>query len=41
MTRGASWSPSYDLRVDTQTDSVSCTYYGMVTQNTTEDWQGM
>ncbi|CAN0144949.1 unnamed protein product, partial [Ectocarpus sp. 4 AP-2014] len=41
MTRGASWSPSYDLRVDTQTDSVSCTYYGMVTQNTTEDWQGV
>ncbi|CAM9685567.1 unnamed protein product [Ectocarpus sp. 12 AP-2014] len=41
MTRGATWSPSYDLRVDTQTDSVSCTYYGMVTQSTTEDWQGV
>ncbi|CBN77799.1 conserved unknown protein [Ectocarpus siliculosus] len=41
MTRGASWSPSYDLRVDTQTDSVSCTYYGIVTQSTTEDWQGV
>ncbi|CBN77798.1 conserved unknown protein [Ectocarpus siliculosus] len=41
MTRGASWSPSYDLRVDTQTDSVSCTYYGMVTQSTSEDWQGV
>ncbi|CAM9390615.1 unnamed protein product [Ectocarpus sp. 8 AP-2014] len=41
MTRGAKWSPSYDLRVDTQTDSVSCTYYGMVTQSTTEDWQGV
>ncbi|CAM9685635.1 unnamed protein product, partial [Ectocarpus sp. 12 AP-2014] len=41
MTSGASWSPSYDLRVDTQTDSVSCTYYGMVTQGTSEDWQGV
>ncbi|CBN77797.1 conserved unknown protein [Ectocarpus siliculosus] len=41
MTSGASWSPSYDLRVDTQTDSVSCTYYGMVTQSTSEDWQGV
>jgi len=40
MTRGATWSPSYDLRVDTQTDSISCTYYGMVTQTTTEDWKG-
>lgn len=40
MTRGATWSPSYDLRVDTMTDSVSCTYYGMVTQSTTEDWKG-
>ncbi|CAM9545236.1 unnamed protein product, partial [Hapterophycus canaliculatus] len=41
MTKGATWSPSYDLRVDTQTDSVSCTYYGMVTQYTTEDWNGI
>ncbi|CAM9179283.1 unnamed protein product [Hapterophycus canaliculatus] len=41
MTRGATWSPSYDIRVDTQTDSVSCTYYGMVSQNTTEDWKGV
>ncbi|CAN0120550.1 unnamed protein product [Scytosiphon promiscuus] len=41
MTKGATWSPSYDLRVDTQTDSVSCTYYGMVSQNTTEDWNGV
>eukprot|EP00903_Cladosiphon_okamuranus_P006879 g6699.t1 len=41
MTRGATWSPSYDLRVDTMTDSVSCTYYGMVTQTTTEDWKGV
>ncbi|CAM9465106.1 unnamed protein product [Scytosiphon promiscuus] len=40
MTKGATWSPSYDLRVDTQTDSVSCTYYGMVSQSTNEDWKG-
>ncbi len=40
MTRGATWTPSYDLRVDTLTDSISCTYYGMVTQTTTEDWKG-
>ncbi len=40
MTRGATWSPSYDLRVGTETDSVSCTYYGRVSQNTAEEWQG-
>ncbi|CAM9179056.1 unnamed protein product, partial [Sphacelaria rigidula] len=40
MIRGASWSPAYDLRVDTQTDSMSCTYYGTVSQKTTEDWEG-
>ncbi|CAM9101868.1 unnamed protein product, partial [Laminaria digitata] len=41
MIRGATWSPSYDLRVDTETDSISCTYFGRVTQNTTEDWEGV
>eukprot|EP00903_Cladosiphon_okamuranus_P007601 g7372.t1 len=41
MTRGATWSPAYDLRVDTQTDSMSCTYYGRVLQNTSEDWEGV
>lgn len=40
MTRGATWSPAYDLRVDTQTDSMSCTYYGIVSQRTSEDWEG-
>ena len=40
MIRGATWSPAYDLRVDTETDSISCTYFGRVTQNTTEDWEG-
>eukprot|EP00904_Undaria_pinnatifida_P004389 jgi/Undpi1/13951/HiC_scaffold_9.g03602.m1 len=41
MTRGATWSPAYDLRVDTETDSLSCTYFGRVTQSTTEDWKGV
>ena len=40
MIRGATWSPAYDLRVDTETDSISCTYFGRVTQSTTEDWEG-
>ena len=40
MIRGAIWSPAYDLRVDTETDSISCTYFGRVTQSTTEDWEG-
>ncbi|CAM9996289.1 unnamed protein product [Ascophyllum nodosum] len=41
MVYGATWSPEYDLRVDTLTDSVSCTYFGRVTQTTTEDWEGV
>lgn len=40
MIRGATWTPAYDLRLDTQTDSMSCTYYGRVAQSTTEDWEG-
>ncbi|CAN0080877.1 unnamed protein product [Pylaiella littoralis] len=41
MTRGATWSPSYRLRMDTQTGSMSCKYYGMVTQSTAENWEGV
>eukprot|EP00752_Nemacystus_decipiens_P003003 g2786.t1 len=41
MTGGATWSPAYDLRVDTQTDSMSCIYYGIVSQRTSEDWEGV
>lgn len=41
MTGGATWSPSYDLRVDTQADAISCTFYCMVTQTTDEDWEGV
>lgn len=40
MIRRAGWSPAYDLRVDTQTDTISCTYYANVTQSTGEDWDG-
>lgn len=40
MVRGATWSPDYDLRVDTLTDSVSCAYFGRVMQTTNEDWEG-
>lgn len=40
MIAGATWSPAYDIRVDIQTDIISCTYFGRVEQKTTEDWEG-
>lgn len=41
MIRGATWKPAYDLRVDTQTDTISCSYYAHVQQSTGEDWEGV
>lgn len=36
---GASWTPSYDARVMSGDKSVSLSYYGVVRQNTGEDWK--
>ena len=40
MVRGAKWLPAYDIRVDAETDSISCTNFGRVAQRTAEDWEG-
>lgn len=34
----ASWSPSYDLRIDSKTSTLHVTYYGNIKQNSGEDW---
>ena len=36
---GASWSPSYDARVLTTDRAVALGYFGLVRQNTGEDWK--
>ncbi|CAM9173604.1 unnamed protein product [Ectocarpus sp. 12 AP-2014] len=41
MSERASWSPSYNLRVDAMTGCMSCTYFGRVSQSTNEDWEGV
>ncbi|CAM9132840.1 unnamed protein product [Ectocarpus fasciculatus] len=41
MSERASWSPSYNLRVDALTGCMSCTYFGRVSQSTNEDWEGV
>jgi len=38
---GASWEPVYDVRVMPDTEKVSMTYYGIVTQETGEDWENV
>ncbi|MDD4295038.1 MAG: mucoidy inhibitor MuiA family protein [Candidatus Omnitrophica bacterium] len=35
---GVSWSPEYDLRADIANAKVGLTAYGVITQNTGEDW---
>jgi uncharacterized protein (TIGR02231 family) len=35
---GASWTPSYDARVNSNEKSVALAYHGLVRQNTGEDW---
>lgn len=37
---GASWQPAYDMRLNHAEQVMSLTYYGLVTQNTGEDWSG-
>ena len=36
---GASWSPSYDARVNSNEKSIALSYLGIVRQNTGEDWK--
>lgn len=38
---GVTWSPSYDLRIDSQKDEATLTYQALVTQTTGEDWNGV
>eukprot|EP01130_Rhizamoeba_saxonica_P003416 TRINITY_DN1447_c0_g1_i1.p1 TRINITY_DN1447_c0_g1~~TRINITY_DN1447_c0_g1_i1.p1 ORF type:complete len:525 (+),score=106.35 TRINITY_DN1447_c0_g1_i1:19-1593(+) len=35
---GASWTSSYDLRANTQSNMCALFYYGMITNSTGEDW---
>ena len=34
----AKWTPKYDLRVSSAERTMQVTYFGMVEQNTGEDW---
>jgi uncharacterized protein (TIGR02231 family) len=36
---GASWSPLYDIRVNSETKETEVTYFGNISQRTGEDWQ--
>ncbi|MEN6561106.1 MAG: mucoidy inhibitor MuiA family protein [Acidobacteriota bacterium] len=38
---GVTWSPSYDLRIDSQKDEATLTYQALVTQATGEDWNSV
>lgn len=38
---GASWTPSYDARVNSNEKSIALAYYGLVRQNTGEDWKNV
>jgi len=38
MVKRAVWTPSYDIRVDSVAQTMSLTYFGLVRQNTGEDW---
>jgi uncharacterized protein (TIGR02231 family) len=37
--RRASWTPRYDLRVDTERKQIQLTYLAEISQSTNEDWQ--
>lgn len=36
---GASWTPSYDVRVNSNDNTIALSYHGLVRQNTGEDWK--
>jgi uncharacterized protein (TIGR02231 family) len=38
---GASWTPSYDARLRAEERAVELTYFGVVRQNTGEDWKNI
>lgn len=38
VTRNASWTPSYDIRMYTAEEKLKITYYGQIRQSTGEDW---
>lgn len=38
IVRNASWRPSYDVRINTETNIMLLTYYGELQQNSGEDW---
>jgi uncharacterized protein (TIGR02231 family) len=38
---GASWTPSYDVRVNSNEGSIALSYHGLVRQNTGEDWKNI
>lgn len=38
---GASWTPSYDARLRAEERAVELTYFGIVRQNTGEDWKAI
>ena len=37
--RGASWKPSYDIRVESTEQSLQFTYFGLVSNASGEDWK--
>lgn len=41
LVHGPSWTPTYDLRVDTSKRQMSVSYYGNIRQSTGEDWTGV
>ena len=38
---GASWTPSYDARVNSNEKTIALAYHGLVRQNTGEDWKNV
>ncbi|HOW84553.1 MAG TPA: mucoidy inhibitor MuiA family protein [Candidatus Aminicenantes bacterium] len=38
---GVTWSPSYDIRIDSQKDEATLTYQALVSQTTGEDWNNV
>ncbi|GAB7038094.1 MULTISPECIES: DUF4139 domain-containing protein [Catenuloplanes] len=38
VTHGASWESSYDVRLDADGDTLTLTWFGLVSQHTGEDW---
>lgn len=39
--RGASWKPAYDARLQSGDRSIALSYFGVVSQNTGEDWNNV